>query len=167
MSDIPTHQAEAHKLGKQVTDKLNTVVLGVEAFRVDHGIYRPLCPMAFSNPINNLKNPSTGELKICRISAFAGSVEGEEEVIILIERVKKGDIHVRFFEHQHHNYALCRPMGGRPRMDRGTRIQFWPVHFEVFSTSRLPPLALSSDWILLFRCGYSFGGSVLGGHSLS
>ena len=101
MSDISTHQAEAHKLGKQVTDKLNTVVLGVEAFRVDHGIYRPLCPMAFSNPINNLKNPSTGELKICRISAFAGSVEGEEEVIILIERVKKGDIHVRFFEHQH------------------------------------------------------------------
>merc|ERR1719189_355735 len=91
-------KAEAHKLGKQVTDKLNTVVLGVEAFRVDHGIYRPLCPMAFSNPINNLKNPSTGELKICRISAFAGSVEGEEEVIILIERVKKGDIHVRFFE---------------------------------------------------------------------
>ena len=54
--------------------------------------------MVFSNPINNLKNPSTGELKICRISAFAGSVEGEEEVIILIERVKKGDIHVRFFE---------------------------------------------------------------------
>jgi Rel/ankyrin family protein len=91
-------KAEAHKLGKQVTDKLNTVVLGVEAFRVDHGIYRPLCPMVFSNPINNLKNPSTGELKICRISAFAGSVEGEEEVIILIERVKKGDIHVRFFE---------------------------------------------------------------------
>ena len=82
-----------------MTEKLNTVVLGVEAFRVDeHGIYRPLCPMVFSNPINNLKNPSTGELKICRISAFAGSVEGEEEVIILIERVKKGDIHVRFFE---------------------------------------------------------------------
>jgi len=92
-------KAEAHKLGKQVTDKLNTVVLGVEAFRVDQGgIYRPLCPMVFSNPINNLKNPSTGELKICRISAFAGSVDGEEEVIILIERVKKGDIHVRFFE---------------------------------------------------------------------
>jgi len=91
-------KAEAHKLGKQVTDKLNTVVLGVEAFSVEQGIYRPLCPMVFSNPINNLKNPSTGELKICRISAFAGSVEGEEEVIILIERVKKGDIHVRFFE---------------------------------------------------------------------
>jgi len=91
-------KAEAHKLGKQVTDKLNTVVLGVEAFRVEHGIYHSLCPMVFSNPINNLKNPSTGELKICRISLFAGSVEGEEDVFILIERVKKGDIHVRFFE---------------------------------------------------------------------
>jgi len=91
-------KAEAHKLGKQVTDKLNTVVLGVEAFRVEHGIYHPLCPMVFSNLINNLKNPSTGELKICRISLFAGSVEGEEDVFILIERVKKGDIHVRFFE---------------------------------------------------------------------
>ena len=83
LDSLVKSQAEAHKLGKQVTDKLNTVVLGVEAFRVDQGgIYRPLCPMVFSNPINNLKNPSTGELKICRISAFAGSVDGEEEVII-------------------------------------------------------------------------------------
>ena len=85
-------------MGKKVTDKLNTVVLGFEAFRVDHGIYRPLCSMAFSNPINNLKNPSTGELKICRISTFTGSVNGGDEIFIFIERVKKGDIHVRFFE---------------------------------------------------------------------
>merc|ERR1719334_2377292 len=91
-------KSDAASMGKKVTDKLNTVVLGFEAFRVDHGIYRPLCSMAFSNPINNLKNPSTGELKICRISAFSGSVDGGEEVFIFIERVKKGDIHVRFFE---------------------------------------------------------------------
>jgi len=91
-------KADARKFGQKVTNKLNTVVLGFEAFWVDNGIYRPLCVMAFSNPINNLKNPSTGELKICRISAFAGSVNGDEEVFIFIERVKKGDIHVRFFE---------------------------------------------------------------------
>eukprot|EP00092_Neocalanus_flemingeri_P044045 GFUD01048705.1.p1 GENE.GFUD01048705.1~~GFUD01048705.1.p1 ORF type:complete len:778 (-),score=189.68 GFUD01048705.1:74-2407(-) len=91
-------KSDAAAMGKKVTDKLNTVVLGFEAFRVDQGIYRPLCSMAFSNPINNLKNPSTGELKICRISAFAGSVNGGEEIFIFIERVKKGDIHVRFFE---------------------------------------------------------------------
>jgi len=91
-------KSDAATMGKKVTDKLNTVVLGFEAFRVDHGIYRPLCSMAFSNPINNLKNPSTGELKICRISTFTGSVNGGDEIFIFIERVKKGDIHVRFFE---------------------------------------------------------------------
>ena len=33
-------KSEAHHFGKAVTDKLNTVVLGFEAFRVDNGIYR-------------------------------------------------------------------------------------------------------------------------------
>jgi hypothetical protein len=32
-------KAEAHQCGKLVTDKLNTVVLGIEAFKVEHGIY--------------------------------------------------------------------------------------------------------------------------------
>jgi len=85
-------------MGRDVTDKLNTVVLGFEAFRVENGIYIPLCTMAFTNPINNLKNPSTGELKICRISAFSGSVSGGDEIFIFIERVKKGDIQVKFFQ---------------------------------------------------------------------
>ena len=35
---------------------------------------------------------------IMSLSAIAGSVEGEEEVFIFIERVKKGDIYVRFCE---------------------------------------------------------------------
>merc|ERR1719167_904014 len=43
-------KSDANAMGKKVTDKLNTVVLGFEAFRVDNGIYRPLCSMAFSNP---------------------------------------------------------------------------------------------------------------------
>merc|ERR1711936_904732 len=91
-------KSDAANMGKEVTDKLNTVVLGFEAFRVEAGIYIPLCAMAFTNPINNLKNPSTGELKICRISAFSGSVSGGHEIFIFIERVKKGDIQVKFFQ---------------------------------------------------------------------
>ena len=95
-------KSDAAKFGKDITDpahnKLNTVVLGFEAFKVEAGIYYPLCNMAFTNSINNLKNPSTGDLKICRISAFAGSVAGGDEIFIFIERVKKGDIQVRFFE---------------------------------------------------------------------
>merc|ERR1712038_528728 len=90
---------DAGKMGKEMSGKLNTVLLGFEAFRVENGgIYYPLCSMAFTNPINNLKNPSTGELKICRISSYAGSVAGGDEVFIFIERVKKGDIQVRFFQ---------------------------------------------------------------------
>ena len=91
-------KSDAANMGREVTDKLNTVVLGFEAFRVENGIYIPLCAMAFTNPINNLKNPSTGELKICRISAFSGSVSGGDEIFIFIERVKKGDIQVKFFQ---------------------------------------------------------------------
>merc|ERR1711963_426150 len=93
-----TLKADAARMGKEITDKLNTVVLGFEAFRVENGIYYPLCSMAFTNAINNLKNPSTGELKICRISAFSGSVTGGDEIFIFIERVKKGDIQVKFFQ---------------------------------------------------------------------
>ena len=29
-----------------------------------------------------------------------------------------------------------------------------PAHYKVFSTSHFAPTALSSDWILLFKCGY-------------
>ena len=94
-------KAEAAKQAKEIVGtKMNTVVLGFEAFHIDpsSGIYRPLCPMAYSNPINNLKNPSTGDLKITRVSRISASVHGGTEVFIFIERVKKCDIKVRFFE---------------------------------------------------------------------
>ena len=38
---------------------------------------------------------------------------------------------------------------------------------SLLSMSRFTPPALSSDWILLFKCAYSFGWYVLGGHTLS
>jgi hypothetical protein len=92
---------EAAKQAKEIVGaKMNTVVLGFEAFYVEPAtkIYRPLCPMVFTNAINNLKNPSTGDLKITRVSRVSSSVLGGAEVFIFIERVKKGDIKVRFFE---------------------------------------------------------------------
>ena len=38
------------------------------------------------------------------------------------------------------------PTGGGPRLDRRARIQFRRVHFDVLSTPRIVPPALSSDW---------------------
>jgi hypothetical protein len=91
---------EADKQAKEIVGtKMNTVVLGFEAYYIDQGgVHRPLCPMIFSNAINNLKNPSTGDLKITRVSRVSANVHGGTEVFIFIERVKKGDIRVRFFE---------------------------------------------------------------------
>jgi hypothetical protein len=51
--------------------------------------------------LNHSSSLQASHTQICHNflpSAFTGSVEGEEEVFIFIERVKKGDIHVRFFE---------------------------------------------------------------------
>ena len=91
---------DADKQAKEIVGaKMNTVVLGFEAFYIDqHGVHRQLCPMVFSNAINNLKNPTTGDLKITRVSRASASANEPTEVFIFIERVKKGDIKVRFFE---------------------------------------------------------------------
>ena len=40
------------------------------------------------------------------------------------------------------------------------------VNFGVFSTSHFAHLALSSDWIVLIKCCYSFGGYILAGYIL-
>ena len=40
------------------------------------------------------------------------------------------------------------PLGGGPRWVRGVLMKFERKDLRVFSTSRLSPLALSSDWIL-------------------
>jgi hypothetical protein len=53
--DLALKSEAAKQATEIVGTKTNTVVLGFEAFYVDkNGIYRQLCPMAFSNPINNL-----------------------------------------------------------------------------------------------------------------
>ena len=98
--------SDAANQARELTDKLNTVVLGFEAFRLEDGIFLPLCEMAFTNPIKNQKNPSTGELKVFRISALSGSVSGGDEIFIFVERVKKEDIQVRFFQLGHNEQRV-------------------------------------------------------------
>ncbi|KAH8283806.1 hypothetical protein KR054_001827, partial [Drosophila jambulina] len=78
---------------------LNQVRLCFEAFKVeDNGSWVPLAPPAFSNPINNRKSAQTGELRIVRLSKPTGGVMGNDELILLVEKVSKKNIKVRFFE---------------------------------------------------------------------
>ncbi|KAH8258380.1 hypothetical protein KR038_010339, partial [Drosophila bunnanda] len=78
---------------------LNQVRLCFEAFKVeDNGSWVQLAPPVFSNPINNRKSAQTGELRIVRLSKPTGSVMGNDELILLVEKVSKKNVKVRFFE---------------------------------------------------------------------
>ena len=52
----------------------------------------------FSNPINNRKSAQTGDLRITRLSIATGSVGGGDDLILLVEKVSKKNIKVRFYE---------------------------------------------------------------------
>ncbi|XP_061393787.1 nuclear factor NF-kappa-B p110 subunit [Musca vetustissima] len=79
---------------------LNQVRLCFEAFSVDstNGRYTPIAAPVYSNTINNRKSAQTGELKITRLSIATGSATGGEDLILLVEKVNKKNIKVRFFE---------------------------------------------------------------------
>ena len=89
---------DAKRMSREMTNKMNNVILGFEVFTVVGGVYYPLCDMVFSQAIKNLKNPTTGDLKITRMSTGSGSVLGGDEVFIFTERVIKGNIKIRFFQ---------------------------------------------------------------------
>ncbi|XP_034190920.1 nuclear factor NF-kappa-B family member relish isoform X1 [Osmia lignaria lignaria] len=78
---------------------LNSVALCFQAFIVDNdNVMRPITEPVYSHTINNLKSALTGELKICRIDKHTSCVEGNEEVFILVEKVGKKNIKIKFFE---------------------------------------------------------------------
>ncbi|BFF89450.1 nuclear factor NF-kappa-B p110 subunit [Drosophila madeirensis] len=78
---------------------LNQVRLCFEAYKIeDNGNWVPIATPVFSNAINNRKSAQTGELRIVRLSKPTGSVLGNDELILLVEKVSKKNIKVRFFE---------------------------------------------------------------------
>ncbi|XP_068154298.1 nuclear factor NF-kappa-B p110 subunit [Drosophila tropicalis] len=78
---------------------LNQVRLCFEAFKIgENNTWTQIAAPVFSNPINNRKSAQTGELRIVRLSKPTGSVTGNDELILLVEKVSKKNIKVRFFE---------------------------------------------------------------------
>lgn len=71
-----------------------------EAFKVedDDITYTRIAAPVYTNPINNRKSAQTGELRICRLSIVTGSVSGGDDLILLVEKVSKKNIKVRFYE---------------------------------------------------------------------
>ncbi|XP_072391464.1 nuclear factor NF-kappa-B p110 subunit isoform X1 [Diabrotica undecimpunctata] len=77
---------------------LNIVCLRFDAYIKENGILFPICQPIFSHSINNLKSALTGDLKIVRLDHVVSPAKGNKEIFILVERVTKKNIKIRFYE---------------------------------------------------------------------
>ncbi|XP_055902167.1 nuclear factor NF-kappa-B p110 subunit-like [Eupeodes corollae] len=127
--EIKSLRDEADREAKLMN--LNQVCLCFEAFECtdDTKQFKRICEPVYSNPINNLKSALTGELKICRLSIYTGSVEGNDDLILLVEKVNKNNIKVRFFE-LHNDEEIWEAYGSFTEAD---------VHHQYAIVVRTPP----------------------------
>ncbi|XP_063218198.1 nuclear factor NF-kappa-B p100 subunit isoform X2 [Bacillus rossius redtenbacheri] len=127
--DDCTIRAEAEAEAKRLN--LNSVSLCFEAFEQDSaGNLLPLCEPVFSSSINNMKSALTGELKICRIDRHASSCVGGDEVFILVEKVGKKNIKIKFFEVDDEDNEVWCDYGRFSELD---------VHHQYAIVFRTPP----------------------------
>ncbi|XP_023718045.1 nuclear factor NF-kappa-B p100 subunit isoform X3 [Cryptotermes secundus] len=121
-------RAEAEAEAKKMN--LNSVCLCFEAFVRENGVMQPICLPVFSSPINNMKSALTGELKICRIDKHVSSCLGNEEVFILVEKVGKKNIKIKFFELDDEDNEVWCDYGKFSELD---------VHHQYAIVFRTPP----------------------------
>ncbi|KAG0722007.1 Nuclear factor NF-kappa-B p110 subunit [Chionoecetes opilio] len=97
-TDLKKIDEEAEEESKSMD--LNKVVLRFQAFQYDKNIesYRPITLPVDSDVVFNLKNATTGELKIVRMSACSAPCTGGTEIWLLVEKVRRNNVHVKFFE---------------------------------------------------------------------
>ncbi|CAK1545863.1 unnamed protein product [Leptosia nina] len=107
---------------------LNIVRLMFTAHDVTTGA--PICPPVFSQSINNLKSAATNDLKICRANRYYGRPNGGDTVYILVEKVNKKNIAIRFYE--------LDEIGDKVWEDRGHFLQS-DVHHQYAIVFTTPP----------------------------
>lgn len=110
---------------------LNSVALCFQAFVPNqYGILCPLTLPIYSHTINNLKSALTGELKICRIDKYVSSCDGGDEVFLLVEKVGKKNIKIKFFETDSKDNEIWSAYGRFSQLD---------VHHQYAIVFRTPP----------------------------
>lgn len=78
---------------------LSLVCLCFQAFlEGSDGQFNQAVAPVISHPVFDSKAPSSASLKICRMDRCSGSVDGNEEIFLLCDRVQKDDIEVVFFD---------------------------------------------------------------------
>ncbi|XP_012271308.1 nuclear factor NF-kappa-B p100 subunit isoform X2 [Orussus abietinus] len=110
---------------------LNSVALCFQGFVENQkGYLMPLTEPVYSHPINNLKSALTGELKICRVDRTSGCCEGSDEVFILVEKVGKKNIKIKFFEQNEDDQEIWSAYARFSELD---------VHHQYAIVFRTPP----------------------------
>ncbi|CAH0554865.1 unnamed protein product [Brassicogethes aeneus] len=117
---------------------LNIVCLRFDAFEDIEGVLYPICKPIFTHGINNLKSALTGELKIVRMDHCTSPAKGNREIFILVERVTKKNVRIRFFELDDDGSEVWEDYGKHSDLD---------VHHQyaiVFKTPRYKNLDITS-----------------------
>jgi nuclear factor NF-kappa-B p105 subunit len=109
---------------------LNVVCLRFDAFYKSNGVLLPICPPVYSHTINNLKSALTGELKIVRMDHCTSPAKGGREIFMLVERVTKKNIKVRFYELDDEDNLLWEDYGKFSDLD---------VHHQYAIVFKTPP----------------------------
>ncbi|CAH1977822.1 unnamed protein product [Acanthoscelides obtectus] len=76
------------------------------------------------------ESAETGDLKIVRLDKIVSHAKGGEEVFIFVERVKKNNIQIRFFETDDHGKTIWQELGKFTPMD---------VHHQYAIAFKTPP----------------------------
>lgn len=92
----------------------------------------PLCPPVFSEPIYDKKSSLHGDLHISRISHSSGSSEGNQEIILLCNKIDKDQIKIRFYETDEKNMVIWEGEGKFSAADvhHQVAIAFWTPPYK-------------------------------------
>ncbi|KAL1505521.1 hypothetical protein ABEB36_005069 [Hypothenemus hampei] len=115
---------------------LNIVCLRFDAYLIKNGIRNPICPPIFSHGINNLKCALTGDLKIVRMDHCTSPAKGGKEIFLLVERVTKKNIKIRFFELDDDEQEIWEGWGKFSELD---------VHHQYAIVFKTPPYDRNLD----------------------
>ncbi|CAG7693776.1 unnamed protein product [Allacma fusca] len=89
-----------------------------------------ICRPIVSDPIHHNKSTQTGDLRIVRIDKHASYCTGDEEVFILVEKVDKHNIQVKFFQESDQGLEIWKAYGKFSKLD---------VHHQYAIVFKTPP----------------------------
>ncbi|XP_014230861.1 nuclear factor NF-kappa-B p110 subunit-like [Trichogramma pretiosum] len=109
---------------------VNSACLSFQGFYYGpNNILYPLTDRIYSQSVNNSRNASTGKLKIYRSSKSTGSTLGDEEVWLLVQKVEKTNIKIKFLEVDY---------DGEPTWQADGKFSESDVHHQVLIIFRTP-----------------------------